>query len=143
MQRLFLSLVAALLCVATVVAQNAPKIEFETLEINYGTIERGSDGVRNFTFKNIGGEPLKIESARGSCGCTVPSYPEEAILAGASDMIRVKYDTNRLGAFTKYVTLKTNDPSNAEVRLKISGTVYDLPPALPEAEPNFMTSSVK
>jgi len=142
MQRLFLSLVAVMLFAVTVSAQqNTPTIKFETLEIDYGTIERGSDGVRNFAFTNIGGEPLKIESARGSCGCTVPSYPQEAILAGESNMIRVKYDTNRLGAFTKYVTLKTNDPSNAEVRLKISGTVFDLPPALPKAEPNFMTSS--
>ncbi len=55
MQRLFLSLVAVMLFAVTVSAQqNTPTIKFETLEIDYGTIERGSDGVRNFAFTNIG-----------------------------------------------------------------------------------------
>ena len=101
----------------------AQKIEFSETEINYGEIERGSDGVREFTFTNTGNAPLVISSARGSCGCTVPSFPKEPIEPGASNVIKVKYDTNRMGAFTKYVTLTTNALENPTVRLVIKGMV--------------------
>ncbi len=101
----------------------AQKIEFAEKEINYGEIERGSDGVREFTFTNTGNAPLVISSARGSCGCTVPSFPKEPIEPGASNVIKVKYDTNRMGAFTKYVTLTTNALENPTVRLVIKGMV--------------------
>ena len=37
-----------------------PKIEFESLEINYGQISKGDNGVRVFKFTNFGSEPLII-----------------------------------------------------------------------------------
>ena len=94
---------------------------------NYGTIDNASTGVRFFKFTNTGQAPLMITSAKGSCGCTVPSYPKEPIMPGEANYIKVKYDTKRTGAFTKYVTLTTNNADNATVRLRILGTVN--PPA--------------
>jgi len=90
---------------------------------NYGNIENASTGLRVFKFTNTGEAPLVITNAKGSCGCTVPSYPKEPIMPGESNEIRVKYDTKRTGAFTKYVTLTTNAKDNASVRLKIYGKV--------------------
>lgn len=92
-------------------------------EWNYGKIEKASTGVRFFKFTNTGTAPLVISNAKGSCGCTVPSYPKEPIMPGAVGYIKVKYDTKRVGAFTKYVTLTTNATSNTSTRLKIYGTV--------------------
>jgi hypothetical protein len=92
-------------------------------EWDYGKIEKSSTGVRFFKFTNTGTAPLVISKAKGSCGCTVPSYPKEPIMPGAAGFIKVKYDTKRVGAFTKYVTLTSNATSNATTRLKISGTV--------------------
>lgn len=94
---------------------------------NYGTIDNASTGVRFFKFTNTGQAPLIISSAKGSCGCTVPSYPKEPIMPGEENYIKVKYDTKRTGAFTKYVTLTTNNSENTTVRLRILGTVN--PPA--------------
>jgi hypothetical protein len=96
---------------------------------NYGTIEKESTGVRFYKFTNTGTAPLVISDAKGSCGCTVPSYPKEPIMPGEAGYIKVKYDTKRVGGFTKYVTLTTNATSNTTSRLKIEGTVEE------EAEP--------
>jgi hypothetical protein len=107
----------------------AQDIKFESLEVNYGNIEKGADGVRIFKFTNSGAAPLIISNAQGSCGCTVPTYPKEPIMPGETGEIRVKYDTQRVGAFTKYVTLTTNATSNTSTQLKIFGDVK------PEAAP--------
>ena len=48
------------------------KIEFKTDVIDYGTIEKGADGVRTFEFTNTGDAPLIITKVSSSCGCTVP-----------------------------------------------------------------------
>ena len=93
------------------------------MEWDYGNIENGSTGYRFFKFTNTGSGPLVISAAKGSCGCTVPSYPKEPIMPGESEYIKVKYDTKRTGAYTKYVTLTTNSQSNSTTRLKIFGTV--------------------
>lgn len=102
-------------------------------EWNYGDIQNASTGYRFFKFTNTGDAPLTITNAKGSCGCTVPSYPREPIMPGESGYIKVKYDTKRTGAFTKYVTLTTNSVSNTTTRLKIFGNVAA--PATPPATP--------
>ena len=131
MKTLLACLTMMVLFVATSSAQS---INFDQKEINYGSIERGADGVRNFEFTNTGEAPLIIKSAKGSCGCTVPTYPKEPIMPGEKAKIKVKYDTNRVGAFTKYVTLTTNATNETTTRLKIYGTVNAEAPATPAKE---------
>lgn len=99
---------------------------FETTEVDYGEILQGADPLRVFKFKNTGDEPLIISKAKGSCGCTVPSYPKEPILPGESANIEVRYDTNRIGPFQKTVTLTTNE-STPDHTLKIKGKVNAKP----------------
>jgi hypothetical protein len=98
---------------------NAPQIEFEN---DYGTVEQGGNGVYEFVFTNTGKEPLIITSAKGSCGCTVPSWPNEPIAPGSSDVIRVKYDTKRLGPFNKSVTIISNASTPTKV-IRIKGKI--------------------
>ena len=98
------------------------KIEFKLETVDYGEIEKGSDGVRTFEFTNTGDEPLIISEVKSTCGCTVPSKPKGPIAPGASDVIKVKYDTKRVGPIRKTITVY----SNAEkpiVSLKIKGKV--------------------
>lgn len=101
---------------------NAPEIAFETEMHDYGTIKQGADGGCEFKFKNIGKDPLIISNARGSCGCTVPTWPKEPIMKGQTGVIKVHYDTKRVGAFTKTVTLNSNAKSDTKV-LTIKGVV--------------------
>lgn len=101
---------------------NAPEITFEKETIDYGTIEKGANGEREFVFTNTGKEPLIITKATGSCGCTVPTWPRQPIAPGESSTIRVKYDTKRVGPFTKSVTV-TSNASNGTKVVRIKGTV--------------------
>ena len=110
-----------------------PVMTFDATEVDYGTIEQHSDPYRFFAFTNTGNEPLVIQAAKGSCGCTVPTYPKEPILPGESAEIKVRYDTKRIGNFTKTVTLTTNEATPKHV-LRIKGKV-NAAPAEPEAVP--------
>ena len=117
---------------------NAPKSEgagivFETETIDYGTIEHNADGQREFVFTNNGNKPLIISNTQGSCGCTVPTTPKEPIAPGAKGIIGVKYATDRIGAFTKTVTVTSNAEGQATKVLTIKGTV--LPDPTPAAVP--------
>lgn len=117
-------------------------ISFEKETIDYGVIAQNSEPVRVFKFKNSGSEPLIIKNATGSCGCTVPTYSTEPILPGATGEIKVKYDTSRIGKFTKTVTLTTN--ANPEtVRLTISGEVLkkETPAGVPSGEKSLFNNN--
>ena len=107
---------------------NAPEIKFETKNIDFGKVVKGDENnsTRYFKFTNTGKTPLIISSCHGSCGCTVPQCPTEAILPGKNGEIKVHYDINRLGNFTKTVTVSSNAKNNNEV-LQISGNVEDKP----------------
>ncbi len=96
-------------------------VENET--IDYGTIAKNSDGKREFVFTNNGNKPLIITNAQGSCGCTVPTWPKEPIAPGAKGSIGVKYATDRVGPFTKTVTLTTNAAGQPTKVLTIKGNV--------------------
>ncbi len=105
---------------------NAPDFKWDNTTIDYGTVTKGDENAasREFKFVNVGKSPLIISSCRGSCGCTVPTCPTEPILPGAKGAIKVHYDINRVGAFTKTVTV-TSNAKTANETLKITGTVSD------------------
>ena len=109
----------------TVESTNAT-IDFVSKVMDYGTIEHNADGARKFIFTNNGTEPLLIKNAKGSCGCTVPTWPREPIAPGVTAEIGVKYATNRVGKFTKTITLTTN-ASKKPVILTIKGEVNPAP----------------
>ncbi|WP_299013783.1 DUF1573 domain-containing protein [uncultured Polaribacter sp.] len=101
---------------------NAQEFKFEKETINYGKIAKGADGQRTFVFTNIGDAPLVITSIKSSCGCTVPKKPEEPIMPGEKGEIKVSYDTNRIGGFSKQITIMSNAKQPRKM-IKIRGFV--------------------
>lgn len=123
--------------------QDGPVMAFESETVNYGVVEQGSDPYRVFKFTNTGNAPLIITNAKGSCGCTVPTFPKEPIGPGESGEIKVRYDTNRLGKFTKRVTLTTN-AGDEQKMLTIEGEVIkkaEEPAGLPANEGNMFNNN--
>ena len=123
----------------TIKKADAPKVTgagmvFENETIDYGTIAHYADGKREFVFTNNGTAPLTIESTQGSCGCTVPSKPEQPILPGEKGVIGVKYATDRVGQFTKTVTVKSNAVGQETKVLTIKGNVLAEPATDPNAK---------
>ncbi|PJB12061.1 MAG: hypothetical protein CO119_08355 [Flavobacteriales bacterium CG_4_9_14_3_um_filter_40_17] len=102
--------------------QAQAKIQFKTDTIDYGTIDKGSDGLRIFEFTNTGNQPLVITEVFSSCGCTVPKKPDQPIAPGKTGKIEVKYDTNRVGPIRKTITVNNNSDTPI-VALKIKGEV--------------------
>lgn len=100
-----------------------PVIELDKDVHDYGTIEQHGNGVCEFTLTNTGDEPLIISKAKGSCGCTVPSYDKEPIMPGETSQIKVKYDTKRVGPINKSVTITSNATNAPTKVLRIKGTV--------------------
>lgn len=105
---------------------NAPEFKWESTTLDYGTVTKGDENnsTRLFKFTNVGKSPLIISGCHGSCGCTVPTCPQEPILPGKVGEIKVHYDINRVGPFTKTVTVSSN-AKNPNETLKIQGTVND------------------
>ncbi|MDP4266793.1 MAG: DUF1573 domain-containing protein [Bacteroidota bacterium] len=112
------------------VSSTAPDIKFDKMIHDYGTIRKNSDGSCEFTFKNVGKEPLVISNARASCGCTVPDWPKEPILPGKTGKIKVQYATSRVGPFNKSITITSNAKEETVV-LNIKGTVEDIDETTP------------
>lgn len=145
MKKLILSLSLLSLFAVSGVAQDASKaaattqqpvnpnqadMKFDKMVHDYGTIKQGADGGCEFKFTNTGKEPLIISNCQGSCGCTVPSCPKEPILPGKTGVIKVHYDTKRVGPITKTVMVQSNAKSG-QLTLQIKGTVE----AAPQDEP--------
>ncbi len=105
------------------VPENGAKIHFTELEHNYGTIQKGGNGECEFTFVNEGNEPLILSNVKASCGCTTPSYTQKPVMPGQQGTIKVKYNTNNVGAFSKTVTVTSNAVDNPRVTLRIKGNV--------------------
>jgi len=105
---------------------SGPVMEFVEMVVDYGAIEQHSDPLRIAKFTNTGTEPLVIKNARGSCGCTVPTYPKQPIMPGESAEVEIRYDTKRLGKINKTVTITTNEVGDPHV-LKVIGQIAKAP----------------
>ncbi len=115
------SLLGLSICFAQVLG---PKAALKNLEFNFGNLEEGKSVDYNFVITNTGGDLLKILDVRATCGCTAAKPEKSELMPGESTQILVTFNsTGRLGAQQKYVYVTTNDTSNREIKLKISGNV--------------------
>lgn len=97
-----------------------PAVEWGDTEWDFGTINEGDVVEHIYTFVNNGQAPLIIESAKPSCGCTVPSFSKEPIPVGGTGEIVVKFDSKgKPNIQTKTVTITANTwPKVSTLRFK-------------------------
>ncbi len=124
------------------ISGDGPLMDLESLVVDYGEIEQDSEPLRVLKFTNTGNSPLIIKSARGSCGCTVPDWPKEPIMPGEASQLEIRYATNRLGKFSKTVTLTTNEEGEPRV-IKVQGNVSKSQNSVPEAPANIFKDATK
>lgn len=131
------------------IAQTGPTFKALTEVVDYGEVAYKADGTREFKFKNEGSEPLLVTNAKGSCGCTVPDWPKDPIMPGQTGVIKIKYDTSREGAFTKSVTVTTNEVASKDANgspvfktytVQVKGTVKSAPAT--DGVPTLQNSTV-
>ncbi len=116
-------LLITLFAVSGVFAQ-AKTLDFKETTHSFGKIKQHTPVTYVFSFKNVGTKPLVIESATAECGCTTPVYPKGVIAKGAANTVKVTYNAEAMGTFTKRVTVKM---ANVEepIILTINGEVVD------------------
>lgn len=89
---------------------NVAKLTFEAgTDYQFGSVKEGEVVQHDFAFTNTGTVPLLISKAKSTCGCTVPSYPEQPVAPGEQGMISVRFDTkNKYGRQRKAVSITAN-----------------------------------
>jgi hypothetical protein len=103
--KIILSCLAALLFL-TANAQTDSVAKFKSTTHSFGKIKQHVPATTEFSFTNTGIKPLIIETAVAECGCTTPEYPKTPLTKDKSASIKVTYNAENPGKFTKRVTVK-------------------------------------
>ncbi|AEW84972.1 DUF1573 domain-containing protein [Flavobacterium columnare NBRC 100251 = ATCC 23463] len=93
-----------------------PKIEFDNLQHDFGTIKQGDKVEHIFKFTNTGKNDLYVMEVRPSCGCTAPEWTKTPVKKGQSGEIKIIFDSKgKSGQQTKSVALLTNTEQGNEI----------------------------
>ena len=104
--------------------QDAPKIVFDTLEHDFGTIKDGDVVEFDFKFRNAGKDVLVIYDVKSSCGCTATTLGSSKLKSGDTSTIKVQFNSKEKSGFNeKTVTVISNDPNNQQMFLTIKAMV--------------------
>ena len=125
MKKILFTLIALISFTMSVMAE--PAITFDKTSHNFGTFsENNAIQKCTFSFKNTGDQPLIINQAVASCGCTVPKYTKTPIKPGETGVIEVTYSGKGKfpGHFKKTITVRTNGKPEM-VRLYIEGDMTE------------------
>jgi Protein of unknown function (DUF1573) len=107
MKKILLSVAVFALSTAVMAQKKiADNVKFATETIDFGKIKQGVPQKGTFTVTNIGKEPLIIEQANPTCGCTISDYTKEPIAPGKSGVINATYNAAAMGHFEKHLTVK-------------------------------------
>ncbi len=123
MKKLFLSF-AALTFSAMLFAQKtaADVAKFASETIDMGKVKQGVPATATFVVTNIGSEPLIIEQANPTCGCTMGDYTKSPIAPGKTGTITATYNAAAANHFDKHLSVKFAGV-DALVSITITGDV--------------------
>lgn len=118
-------LVFALVALFSANSTNAQGIvDFGNLSYDFGSVMEGEKPTYTFQFANTGDTPVSITHVQPSCGCTAPSYSTEPVAPGETGEVVVEYNSQgRPGDFNKTITVALDGADEANVILRITGTV--------------------
>ena len=124
MKKIALTLFAVVIS-AAIFAQTKKADElakFSEAKYNFGKIKQGVPVTHVFEFTNLSEQPLVIESATASCGCTTPTWPQQPTAKGKSNKVTAGFNAAAPGPFEKTVFVKIAG-ADQPLELKISGEV--------------------
>jgi len=107
MKKLFLTMtVLAFSTVLFAQKKVADVAKFETETIDQGKLKLNEPREVKFIVTNISKEPLVIEQANPTCGCTMGDYTKSPIAPGETGFIMAKYNAASVSHFEKHLTVK-------------------------------------
>ncbi|KIC89476.1 DUF1573 domain-containing protein [Flavihumibacter sp. ZG627] len=124
MKKIALTLFAVIISAAIFAqAKSAEElVKFAQTKHNFGKIKQGVPVNYNFEFTNVSSQPVVIQKASASCGCTTPTWPQQPVAGGKTNKITAGFNAAAPGPFDKtvFVTVAGVDKP---VELRISGEV--------------------
>ncbi len=107
MKKLFITLLAFTVSGVAIAQKKVAEVaQFKSETIDLGKIKVGNPSTAVFSVVNIGKQPLIIETANPTCGCTIGDYTKAPIVPGKKGEIKATYNAASLGAFEKTLTVK-------------------------------------
>lgn len=138
MKTIFSLFVALFVFVSVGFAQKGV-IKFAKDTHDFGKIEQGKPVTHVFEFKNTGTDPVVINDAQASCGCTKPNWTREPIMPGKTGSVSATFNAAAAGQFTKTVTVTSNAEAGQTV-LYLKGEVVAQAPAATAESPASKTA---
>ena len=126
MKKIFSLFVALFVFVAVSYAQKGA-LKFSAETHDFGKVEQGKPVTYVFEFKNTGTDPVVINDAQASCGCTKPSWTREPVMPGKTGSVSATFNAAAPGPFNKSVTVTSNAEAGQTV-LYLKGEVVTKAP---------------
>lgn len=120
-------------------ADDIAKLNVETYD--FGKVKQNVPPTATIVVTNIGSEPLIIDQATPSCGCTVSDYTKSPIAPGKTGTITATYNAAAVGPINKTLTVKFAGADDAKF-IKLTGEVLT-PTAYDALKINSSASKVK
>ncbi len=105
-----------------------PKFKFNEEVHSFGKVPQGKPVTTDFTFTNIGEEPLILANVQPTCGCTIADYTKTPVLKNQQGSIKITYNAANIGAFSKTIVV-TSNAETPNKNLIITGEVLAPTPA--------------
>ena len=141
MKKTFSLFVALFVFVAVSYAQKGV-LKFAQETHDFGKVEQGKPVTYVFEFKNTGADPVVINDAQASCGCTKPSWTREPVMPGKTGSVSATFNAAAAGPFNKSVTVTSNAEAGQTV-LYLKGEVITQKEASTAATPEASSSKDK
>ncbi len=98
----------------------ATKMTVDRTDYDFGTFPMSESQECIFRITNTGSSLLMVQDVVTSCGCTKVEYDKHPVPPGQSMDLKVIYEAEESGRFTKVVTVYSN-AETSPVRLRIKG----------------------
>lgn len=103
-------------------------------DFDFGMMDPLTVGKHTFVIENHGKETLVIQGGHSSCKCTLSDLKEAIIPPGDSQTVTLTWNSGHAKTeFQQSAIVRTNDPSNPEIRLSVRGVVRAVLGAHPTA----------
>lgn len=102
--------------------ESLTEMSVDRTEYDFGTFPMAENQECTFLLTNTGNSLLTIQDVTTSCGCTKVEYSKEPVRPGESLELKVSYEAEEKGRFSKVITVFANVKSSS-VRMRITGNV--------------------
>lgn len=101
-----------------------PRIQFDSLNYEFGTVRAGTKVRHDFVFTNTGDATLEIKGVQPGCHCTTVGDWTHQVEPGKTGVIPIQFDSTGMGGqIYRAPTVTCNDKHQQTVRIQLHGMI--------------------